>query len=290
MKDHIKALFMGVGQVMLQDSAVVGLLFLIGLFVNSPPIAAYGLVGLLCGYLAAWKFPSSNQQEGLYGFNAILVGLAMGYFFGFSWVTLIAAAAGGAVSTVVMHAMLHFGLRPFTFPFIVTTWALIVVLKLMLGLPPATHDVVVFAEYIPSELSALSLGFGQVMFQENIITGVVFFAALVWHSRLMAGYALLGCALGVFLPLLIKLPAEITHMGLFAFNPVLCGIALADKGVRGFVRAVSGILLSILIMWLFLKFNLIALTFPFVLSTWIVLNRVTLHSIWVWSSCRFRGS
>lgn len=275
---HVYALLRGVGQILLQNSRVVGLLFLIGYFINSWRIACFGLFGLLCGYLAAFKFPADRKEAGLYGYNATLVGLAMGYFFGFSWGSLIAAGLGAAISTWVMHLMLHFKIRPFTFPFVVTTWVLFPILK-MLGIMAASDQVFTITG-TPQWISGLFLGFGVTMFQFNVITGALVFIALFWRSRLTVGYAALGSATGIFVPIILGFSSVSTYLGLFAFNAVLCGIVFAGKRGRDFMFAMVAFLLSIFIMWFFMLMKLDALTFPFVLSTWVTLWLKKNISVW----------
>ena len=75
-------------------------------------------------------------------------------------------------------------------------------------------------------------GFGQVMFQDNPLTGVLFLAAIAWGS-IVAGvpHVLLAGVLGVVASTLtaIWLKADKTALaaGLYGYNGVLVGLALA---------------------------------------------------------------
>ena len=73
----------GIGQIMLQENSITGLIFLIGIFLNSPLMALGLLIGTIVGTLTAQvlKYDQGNINSGLYGFNAALVGIAMLVFF-----------------------------------------------------------------------------------------------------------------------------------------------------------------------------------------------------------------
>ncbi len=108
--------------------------------------------------------------------------------------------------------------------------------------------------------------------QASIVTGILFFIAILINSRISALYALLGSAVGLFAGLLF-FPSLINliSIGFFGFNGVLCGIAFADKKWSSFIFAIIAIILSVLIVYGFIAFELIALTAPFVFATWIVM-------------------
>ncbi|MDE6109844.1 MAG: urea transporter, partial [Muribaculaceae bacterium] len=77
----------GAGQVMFQNNVWTGLLFIIGIFIgayieNMPEVAWGALVGLVVSTFAGYIFglPESDGDQGLWGFNGILVGCALPTF------------------------------------------------------------------------------------------------------------------------------------------------------------------------------------------------------------------
>jgi len=79
----------GTGQVMLQDNPLSGALFLAAIIWGSyatgaPRIAIGGIVALLASTLTAYwvRADEKSLAAGLYGFNGILVGLALATFLG----------------------------------------------------------------------------------------------------------------------------------------------------------------------------------------------------------------
>jgi hypothetical protein len=77
----------GAGQVMLQGNPITGLLFLVGIWwaalaVGAPAVGVGALVGLLASTMTAiWtRADASGLRSGLYGFNGVLVGVAVPTF------------------------------------------------------------------------------------------------------------------------------------------------------------------------------------------------------------------
>lgn len=270
--NQIKSLLRGVGQVMLQNNAVTGLLFLLGIFYNSLIMGVGAVTGLLSATLAAVLFKYSNKDivDGLYGFNGVLVGIAMLFFYQSSVLVFCLIIIGSVFSTWVMNFMMVKKWRPYTFPFILATWILILLVK-FLHLADSVGAGGMVVNSSTYWLSATSMGFGQVMFQGSIVTGLIFFIAILINSKMNAAYGLLGSVLGILFGLVFSLPLSLINIGIFGYNGVLCGIALGDKNKKSFGLAVLAIILSSVIL---VGFNLLgwsALTAPFVFATWIVL-------------------
>ena len=69
----------GLGQIMLQENSVTGLLFLIGIFYGSIAMGLAALLATICGTVTAdlLKYDKAEITQGLYGFSAALVGVAV---------------------------------------------------------------------------------------------------------------------------------------------------------------------------------------------------------------------
>lgn len=266
----IKIFLRGFGQVMLQNNALTGALFLAGIFYNSWLMALGAILGALASVLAAVALKYSNEdiKNGLYGFNGVLVGIAVWFYFETSVISTIAIIVGAIISTIIMRFMKE-KMPAFTAPFVISSWLLIIGLKFFnlassTIFPPFSDDSL-------DLLSAIGQGFGQVMFQGSVITGLIFLLAIMVNSRIAALYAFYGSFLGVILAMLFTLPFGMINIGLFGYNAVLCGIALGDKHVKAFVLATLAIVLSVLLNWWLGSLGIITLTAPFVLATWVIL-------------------
>jgi urea transporter len=269
MRKSILVVLRGVGQVMLQNNAATGLLFLVGIFYNSWLMGLGAIIGNVVSTVSAliFKYPKEDIDNGLYGFNGTLVGIALFFFFGLNSVTVFLLILGAILSTTVMRTLSKIA-PAFTAPFVISTWVVILGVKFF-NLIPFLASPSPFYDHF-NLLSASSMGFGQVMFQGNIVTGILFLIAIAINSRKSALYALYGTILGFLFALLLSFPLAMINIGLFGYNAVLCGVALGDKK-QAILSATIGIILSVLINFGLNKSGIITLTAPFVLATWMVL-------------------
>ena len=264
----------GIGQIMLQNNALTGLLFLIGILINSPLMAVAAVVAVLVGTLTAkvLKFNEDNINSGLYGFNATLVGVALIAFFEPTitiWISIIVLSA---VSTLIMNFCLEKKIPVFTFPFIVLTWISLYVFHSVAPIPDAAPDYLEeLIHYHPFSILDYGLGFGEVIFQGSLISGVIFFIAVYMSSPTAALYGLFGALFGVIVAILLKDRIEDVKLGMFSFNAVLCAIVFSGpKKING-LYVVIAVLLSGITEEIMLRLDLPVLTFPFVMGTWLTL-------------------
>src|SRR5687767_13977073 len=127
----IDALLRGVGQVMFQNNPLTGLLFLVGIAVNSLKFGGAGLLGLAASTLAAHLLGADRAliRAGLFGFNGILVGIALAFFFEFDLLLAVYIVLGAVVSSIVMMALINllgpWDMPALTAPFVLTAWLLL---------------------------------------------------------------------------------------------------------------------------------------------------------------------
>lgn len=272
-KNFAEIIFRGISQVFLLNNVITGILFLAGAFYNSWRMGAGAVIGVLVGTVTALllKYNRDDINQGLYGYNSTLVCLAIFYFFGFTVPSGIAAFLGSVLSVFITNVMRRtWKLPTFTAPFIVSAWVVMAVLLIFRIIPLQTSPLPDAGklEIIP----ALSIGVGQVMFLEDVISGIILFVGILVSSRVSALYALLGTAIGVVVACVCSFPLSMMNLGLFGFNGVLCGIALSGKKWHHVVLAIASIVVSVFIMFGMSRLGIITLTAPFVMSTWLVLS------------------
>lgn len=274
----------GVGQVFFQGNALTGACFLLGIVANSPIMAIGGAAGAAIGTAVARlaKLDPDETADGIFGFNATLVGVATFFFFrpGPASVSLmIAGAVAATFLTRLMRSALPF--PTYTTPFIVTTWAI-----WLIG--PALG-----ASWLPagepyegaSSLLGVANGVGQVMFQANLLTAALFVAGIALANPRHAALVVAASAIGVAAANYHVTPAqraldpeqlvgrfltENIALGLYSYNATLAALALYLW--RGsLIPPLLGALISTPITELAPAAGLPALTAPFVLATWLVL-------------------
>ena len=269
---EIKTLLLGFSQVFLLQSPLSGVLILAGLFCNSWQLALLALLGCLVSRAVAslWRDTKSEIADGLYGFNGTLVGIAIGVYWEISWLSILLLVIGAALSTWLARAFRrHAQLPGLTAPFIIAVWVLLLVSLLAPQGVGLLDSVAQLEEGQPLWRTlgvALGDSVGQVMFQANVLTGLLFFLAIAWESRRKALYALLGA----LVPMLVipVVPEAVWREGLLGYNAVLCAIYWAGSGERRLLYALLSVVLSVLLELLALYAGLIPLTAPFVLSVW----------------------
>lgn len=128
--DILKAFSLNIGQVMFQGNTVwTGLLFLVGILVNSRVSSLYTITGALLSLppaLIAGAEPS-QINAGLTGYNAVLCAIALG---GTTWKSGMWACLAIALSVVIQLAGLSAGITTLTAPFVVSVWIVILLRKL----------------------------------------------------------------------------------------------------------------------------------------------------------------
>lgn len=119
----------GIAQIFLINSWVTGIFFLAGLAVSSRRAAVWAAISSALALLVAivWKGPGADIANGLYGFSAVLTGIALGATFcNNSWHTWIWTILGVIITVFVQAAMNAFfapmGLPTLTGPFCIATW------------------------------------------------------------------------------------------------------------------------------------------------------------------------
>lgn len=267
----IQTVLRGIGQVMFQNNIYSGILFLGGIFYNSWVLGLAAVLGTIISTAAAQilKYPKQDIQNGLYGFNGALTGIAVFCFFEVNLITILALILGSVLSTLIMHFFKKL-LPPFTAPFVMVSWFLIYSLLFLFQVPLLSSTASTETHLQIS--SVLANSFGQVMFQENVITGILFLLAIFINNKLMALYALFAAILGSLSGLVFGESFDNINSGLMGYNAILCAIALCGKKRSDFLWITGAIILSTFLNIVLAKTGIITLTAPFVLATWIILT------------------
>lgn len=124
-----EGLFSSIAQVFFQGNILSGILFAAGLFIGSRIACAAALAGSLTGMLVAWGMGAAEPaiRAGAFGFNSVLVAIALSSVFfvpgrvAFAY-ALLAAAATPIVFAAVSAALEPFGVPALTLPFVLVTW------------------------------------------------------------------------------------------------------------------------------------------------------------------------
>ena len=289
----------GTGQVMFQDNPLTGVLFLAAIgwgayAAKMPHIAWAGLLALIVATLTAkWlRVDETSLNAGLYGFNGILVGLALATFLAPGPLLWVYVILGAAVSVVVMLGTANV-VKPWggalTFPFVLTTWVLLLATYGFSGLAgaalPSGNVVTAFQPYDASPVRLIDLVQGvllsvsQVFLKASGVSALLLLAGLAVSSLSAAAFALAGAIVAVLTAHLFGAESEMITGGLLGFSPVLTAVALGTVFYRpswrvvvyAAVATVFTVIVQAALNVALMPFAIPALTAPFVLVTWIFL-------------------
>ncbi|WP_286969560.1 urea transporter [Flavobacterium sp. UBA4854] len=270
-KSIVETVLKGIGQIMLQESAWTGLLFLIAICYDSLLMGVAALLSSIIGTATAkiCKFSDENIKAGLYGFNATLVGVGLVFFFETSPLIWLLIVLGSVLSTLVMEFSIRKKIPFFTFPFIVIT--VIAVLSIQhFGLATARVSVVKGEMAELEDFAVAAHAYSEVIFQGTIAAGLLFFIGVFLNNPTAALYGFLAAVIAAAIAHFDQDSVKLIEDGMFSFNAVLCGIACSGTKPRDGLY----VLLSVIIATYFDIFMMhngwITLTFPFVLSMWVI--------------------
>ncbi|MDN0123402.1 urea transporter [Yersinia aleksiciae] len=127
------SMFNGISQVFLFSSLIGGILFVIGLAVESLWAAVFGVCGALLAILTAVFLDADlhSINAGLYAFSAVLTAIALGSTFNKPSWRVLAYTIVGVIFTVIVQGALNtlllpIGIPTLTMPFVLASWLFLV--------------------------------------------------------------------------------------------------------------------------------------------------------------------
>ena len=293
------ALLRGAGQVMFQGSAWTGLLFLCGIAwgawnAGRSEIFFGALLGLAAGTVTACLLgaPRGEVEEGLHGYNGILVGCALPVFLEGGPVCWFLIVLGAMFSTVIMMAVSNvfrsWKVSAMTGPFVFATWFILLASYSFSGfdaaalphpsLPALPQDAVSFFSAESLMLSSLS-GVSQVFLINDPVTGILFLAGLALSSPSAALFGWCGSLVAMVTAILLGADGAAVGAGLYQFSAVLTAIGMGTTFYHPGWRVVLYTLLATVFTVVaqgalnvaLAPLGIPTLTFPFVIAAWLFL-------------------
>ncbi|CAH1668831.1 MULTISPECIES: urea transporter [unclassified Chelatococcus] len=291
----------GAGQVIFQNNPLTGLLFILaiawGAYTGGQlDIIIGAVVALVIATVTAMVLEAdeTSLNQGLFGFNGILVGAAVPTFLADGAAMWFILVVGAAVSTVVMLAiskvMKTWETPALTFPFVLTTWFLVLAAYSFGQLPIASMGppALPHATASAGAAEALSLtavleawlkGPAQVFLINNPISGVVVLLGLFVSSPWAAFFAAAGAAVALAVSLGLGASIGDITAGLYGFSPVLTAVALGcvfyNPSLRVAAFALLGTIFTVIVQGALdagiAPFGVPTFTAPFVFVTWLFL-------------------
>jgi len=236
-------------QILFSRSRVVGALVILGTAIV-PRVALYGLLATLLafGVTRVFRLSEDLTATGLFGYNALLVGLGAGLLFGPTLDAQVLTVVG-VVTAVFMTAALYsalgaaFNLPPLTLPFLFVFYLVIGAARILdVPLGPLLAEQAMFAIDLPRPINLFLQSLGALFFLPRADVGLVVLFALLFHSRIAVLLAVFGFAMAYLLEGRLLLVMDGTLPMVLGYNFVLTAIAL---GGVWFIPSPSSMLLAV---------------------------------------------
>lgn len=262
----------GIGQIMLQENTATGFIFLIGIFIGSIPMGIATLLSAIIGTFTAYifKFNEENINKGLYGFSAALVGAGLILFYKTSITIWFIICLGAILASLLQNFFIQKNISAFTLPFVVITWFSIIIINHFF--PELIIKTTTQTQIESINYSFIFKNFGQIIFQDKLISGLLFFIAILISSPIAAIYGLGASVTATLFSYILYAQPDVINQGLTGYNAILCAFVFSGLQKSNILWAIIATLLACFISMMLVKFGIIELTFPFVLSSIITIQ------------------
>ncbi len=202
-----------------------------------PKIGFLGLLGVITANLIAYylKFDLNKIRSGFYGFNAILFGCAVGYFFELSLTIILLLPLfiliTFFISTVLEHYLaVAFNLPGLSLPFIISFYIFSIFLNnyadIQLANQIANFD---FNFKLPQIVKVFLKSLGLIVLQPSIIAGIMILIALFFFSRVLFLISIISYLVN-FYSIQILLPNQFNELVILSsLNSILVGFAVGGS-------------------------------------------------------------
>ncbi len=275
----------------------------------------YGLISVLTANIAAYilGYDKLSIKKGLYGFNALLVGLGTGIIFQPSFVLTIivifAALLTLFITLALQGVLAKYTLPYLSIPFLLGIWVIILATKDFSALGLSEREIYTYNELYAlggknlvnlydwfnqiqgfESLKIYFLSLGAIFFQNNILAGIIIAIGLLYHSRITFSLSLIGFYAAYLFYNLIGADFSSLAYTFIGFNYILTSIAIGGYFVipseRSYFWTVMLLPITVIItaslghvfsVWQIsiysLPFNIIVLLFIYVLKLRIRKNK-----------------
>ncbi|GFH55259.1 hypothetical protein CTEN210_11735 [Chaetoceros tenuissimus] len=280
-----------IGQVYFCNNPFTGLLFVVALLIQSTRCAVYGIVATITanGFALLMRFDRGLIASGLFGYNSILCGLAIGTFSSTAkhadyTVEMICSSIITSLLSVLFFVAMakilnQYKSPPFTFPFNFAAIFFLLGSGSMLNIQgiqviepslPSNGDLdqplITVVNFFLGSLRSI----GQVFLADNIISGGLMLIGIGICSRYLAVAAYLGSLIANGLAVLIGSNNGSIEAGLFGYNASLTLAAMAlfyVPSLSTFVLGILAVIMTVLaqhtLIQAFAPFGLPVMTLPF---------------------------
>jgi urea transporter/murein DD-endopeptidase MepM/ murein hydrolase activator NlpD len=289
---HLKVIFNSFAELFFLNGYRKGLVIFIASLVNAN-VTVSGLISVISAYIFArlLRFDKEFLGSGLYTYNALLVGLSIGFLFEFSFLStffIITSAILTFILTLALNNIFYFYLKlpVLSIPFVLVSsmaylssakYSSLFVNNLYI------HSFLETTDYFPFWIGGFLKCLGAVLFSPCEVVGLVVLLVLLFSSRILFMLSLTGYYTGTIMMALLKGSATEAFSDLNNFNFILISMAIGGvflvPSVKNYFLSVIAVLVSTMmidsvnVFWstfgipgFTLPFNFISLAFIYTLG------------------------
>jgi urea transporter/murein DD-endopeptidase MepM/ murein hydrolase activator NlpD len=281
------------------NSMIFGALLMVVTFFK--PFA--GLAGLVAVIIAiAFSYftgiSRTENQKGIYSFNGLMMGIGMGTFFNpgaaFWLLLLIMVLLTVIFSAVLWNLFSKKGLPFLALPFILCFWLVILVSREFAAMDLTARNIywlnemytlgdrpmvsfVLFFENLPLHPFILTFfkSLSALLFQDNVLAGIIIFIGLVLHSRIGATLAIIGFITALLFNGIVHAYDTGISSYLMGANFIMIAVAIGSffviPSIHSYIWAVVCVLITFIVSLALIKitavFQLPVYTLPFCFVT-----------------------
>lgn len=249
-------------QIFFSNRRWFGAAILIASFV-SPFLGLMSLLGVLISNLAAYilKFDSEKIKSGFYGFNGILFGASVAFYFQLNNLLLLLIPIFIIITFLISAALEHyletaFNLPGLSLPFVISVYIFVIFLTNYDDILPNIHQYGIdstaapFVHYSKIYLKSLSL----IIFQHDITAGIIIATAILIFSRVLFVLSITAFIINMLLMNLI-LPNQFNNLIILSsFNSILTAFALGGSLIIPTRKSFALVVVSSLMVVIFTGF------------------------------------
>jgi len=283
-KNLFHSLFNSYSDIFFIKGVVSGLIILAITLINYNA-GVSGILSIIAAYSVArlLGYQTTFLSTGYFTYNALLVGLAIGYMFEISVLSVLMIIIAGSLTmiiTIVTAQVFYqlFGLQILSVPFIIVSILVYLSSASFTNLYVAglySQSFALNLDIFPFWFSGYLKSLGAIIFMPNEITGLLVAALLLLSSRILFVLSLAGYLLGIALYGLFTGSIETAAQDVSGFNYILIAMALGGifniPSLRSYALAFLGVAFATLIasaghvFWS--QYGLPIFTLPFTIVT-----------------------
>lgn len=284
----VRSLLSAYAQIYFSTRVVTGLFFLAATFVV-PRHGLAGLTGMLLSNLWAWLLgrPRDHIEDGYYGFNGLLVGLALGLYYRYSLQFALLLVVSTLLTVIIAAVMRnlserYIGAPVLSLPFVWVTWIALLATRRFAAVE-LTLDTVLVAGwgggFLPPMVELYVRSLGAAFFQLSVLSGGLVFLGLLWFSRWATVLSIIGFASGYATYAALGGTSTDLTAEFVGFNFILTAIALGgifiilrpESMLLAAAASALSALLSAASLAFLQPFGLPIVAMPFIAATQLVL-------------------